>query len=235
MKTRRIMATLMGTLAVTLAAIGVVGSSVAAPPGFPLAKQSQHAGHEAADPAAGKPAPTTTAAPVTRSEPALPEAVAVEARSNNGKQQSLGEALKQPHGQSPAQANSGGGSQQSLGEALRQPHGIAVAGVTPEGKGVNNGTTKQAPGLKMRELARGEQDAGINDAARTGGCAPGYGDGRSCLPVAPPSAAGHAGHGAKAAWTCEELLTLFPQGIPLQVRGTDPLGLDKDGNGIACA
>ncbi|KNC19803.1 hypothetical protein AC792_03860 [Arthrobacter sp. RIT-PI-e] len=131
--------------------------------------------------------------------------------------------------------NNGKGKPQSLGEALAKPHGIAAAGVGPAGPGVNKGTAKQAPGLQMRSLARGEQDAGVNDAARTGGCAPGYGDGRSCLPVAPPSAAQHSGHGAEIAWTCEELLTLFPEGIPLQVPGTDPLGLDEDGNGVACA
>lgn len=135
----------------------------------------------------------------------------------------------------PAAGGNGNGRPQSLGEALAKPHGVAAGGVGPAGQGVNKGTTKQAPGLQMRSLARGEQDAGVNDAARTGGCAPGYGDGRSCLPVAPPSAAQHSAHGAKIAWTCEELLTLFPEGIPLQVPGTDPLGLDEDGNGIACA
>ncbi|MDF2048699.1 hypothetical protein [Arthrobacter sp. Cr_A7] len=143
--------------------------------------------------------------------------------------------MAQPHGVAAADAPPGIGKPQSLSEALAQPHGVAAAGVTPEGAGVNDGTTKQAPGHTLRTLTRGEQDAGVNDAARTGGCAPGYGDGRSCLPVAPPSAAQHAGHTVKVAWTCTELLTLFPQGIPLQVRGTDPLGLDEDGNGIACA
>ena len=128
----------------------------------------------------------------------------------------------------------GNGKQQSLGEALAKPHGIAAAGISPAGQGVDKNTTKQAPGLLGRVLKRGEQDAGVNDAARTGGCAPGYGDGRSCLPVAPPSSA-QATNGKKVAWTCQELLTLFPQGIPLQIRGTDPLRLDEDGNGIACA
>ena len=132
-------------------------------------------------------------------------------------------------------AGTGKDKTQSLREALARPHGVAAAGVSPEGAGVNNGTTKQATGLKLRSLAPGEQDAGVNDAARTGGCAPGYGDGRSCLPVAPPSAAEHAGHNMKVPWTCSELLTLFPKGIPLQIRGVDPLGLDEDGNGIACA
>jgi hypothetical protein len=129
----------------------------------------------------------------------------------------------------------GNGKPQSLGEALAKPHGVAAGGVSPAGSGVDKSITQQAPGLPMRVLARGEQDAGVNDAARTGGCAPGYGDGRSCLPVSPPSAAEHAEHGMKVNWTCEELLTLFPEGIPLQVRGTDPLRLDEDGNGIACA
>lgn len=129
----------------------------------------------------------------------------------------------------------GKGKPQSLGEALAKPHGVAAGGVSPAGAGVNKGATKQAPGLQLRSLSRGEQDAGVNDAARTGGCALGYGDGRSCLPVSPPSAAQHAGHGKKVRWTCEELLTLFPEGIPLQVRGNDPLRLDEDDNGIACA
>ena len=139
-------------------------------------------------------------------------------------------------GDKPGNGNgNGNGKAQSLGDALAKPHGIAAGGVGPVGDGVNKGTTKQAPGLLGRVLKRGEQDAGVNDAARTGGCAPGYGDGRSCLPVAPPSAAQQPGNGPKVRWTCEELLTLFPQGIPLQVRGTDPLRLDEDGNGIACA
>ncbi|MBD1537741.1 hypothetical protein HC749_06090 [Arthrobacter sp. S13_S34] len=246
MKKRSVLAAGLTALAVTLGVSGVIGASVAATGNASL---SNHASHQKAGaqsgassapsaappPAAGQstgsPAPGASEANVAP----LPDVSSVKARPGKGKQQSLGEALAQPHGVAASGPRPGNGKQQSLGEALLKPYGVPVAGVTPEGRGVNDGTTKQATGLKMRSLARGEQDAGVNDAARTGGCAPGYGDGRSCLPVAPPSAAQHAGHGVKVAWTCTELLTLFPKGIPLQVRGTDPLGLDEDGNGIACA
>lgn len=237
MKKRRMLAAGMAALAATLGVIGIVGASVAAPGGSPAATHSQHsthAQHGASSAPAAAPAAAAPAAPAT-DVMALPDVASVGARPGNGKQQSLGEALAQPHGVASDGVRPGNGKARSLGEALAQPHGVAAAGVTPEGAGVNDGTTKQATGLRMRSLERGEQDAGVNDAARTGGCAPGYGDGRSCLPVAPPSAAEHAGHNVKVAWTCKELLTLFPQGIPLQVPGTDPLGLDEDGNGIACA
>lgn len=252
MKKRSILAA--GIVATSIGVSGVIGVSVAAPGTVTSASLSQHSMHDgtvqngiSSPPAAGSTArggtPTNPSVP-NGSDAAhaqevsvgpLPDVAAVPARPGNGKPQSLSEALSQPHGVAAAENPSSNGKGQSLREALSQPHGVAAAGVTADGAGVNNGTTKQASGLAMRSLARGEQDAGVNDAARTGGCAPGYGDGRSCLPVAPPSAAQHAGHGVKVPWTCTELLTLFPQGIPLQVRGTDPLGLDEDGNGIACA
>jgi hypothetical protein len=252
MKKRNMLAAGMFALASSLGVSGVIVASVAAPGDDPITNRSQHSTHAtgvqndassalAAAPAApvgppsGQPAPGggDRAPGQAASVAPLPDVASVDARRSNGKPKSLSEALAQPHGVAAAGAPSGNGK--SLSDALAQPHGAAASGVTPDSAGVNNGTTKQASGLAMRSLARGEQDAGVNDAARTGGCAPGYGDGRSCLPVAPPSAAQHAGHNVKVAWTCTELLTLFPQGIPLQVRGTDPLGLDEDGNGIACA
>jgi hypothetical protein len=237
MKKRRTLAAGMVALASTLGLIGMVGTSVAAPGDSPAATHSQHSTHAQAGGQGGASSTTNPASNGTTpaAASALPDVASVGARPGNGKQQSLSDALAEPHGVASADNGPGNGKQQSLSDALAQPHGPAAAGVTPERAGVNDGTTKQASGLAMRSLVRGEQDAGVNDAARTGGCAPGYGDGRSCLPVAPPSAAQHAGHNIKVAWTCTELLTLFPQGIPLQVRGTDPLGLDTDGNGIACA
>jgi hypothetical protein len=253
MKKRSMLAAGVFALASSLGVSGVIVASVAAPGNDPVVNRSQHSTHAqsgvqndassalVAGPAAPVGPPSGQRGPggadrapgQAASVAPLPDVASVDARPGNGKPKSLSEALAQPHGVAAVGAPSGNGK--SLGEALAQPHGAAASGVTPDSAGVNNGTTKQAPGLGMRSLARGEQDAGVNDAARTGGCAPGYGDGRSCLPVAPPSAAQHTGHNVKVAWTCKELLTLFPQGIPLQIRGTDPLGLDEDGNGIACA
>lgn len=247
-------------LATTLGVSGVVGAIVAGPGDASVAAHSNHStgvqtGVQGGDPSAPADTPAT-AAPAAAVPGAVAPAAAKPAEvisptpdrpapggpasdrpAPGGSAGAPGQEAKVAPLPDVASAGDrpGNGKAKSLGEALAQPHGVAAAGVTPEGAGVNDGKTKQAPGLALRPLARGQQDAGVNDAARTGGCAPGYGDGRSCLPVAPPSAAQHPGHGAKIAWTCEELLTLFPQGIPLQVPGTDPLGLDEDGNGIACA
>ncbi|MDE8667812.1 hypothetical protein PY310_04360 [Pseudarthrobacter sp. H3Y2-7] len=240
MKKRRMMAALMA-IATTLGVSGVVAARVAVAGDVPVATHSHHSTAVQTSLPSGVPSAPAAAPPAALSAQgaapaaALPDVASIGDPPGKGKAQSLGEALRQPHGLASVGAEPGDGKPQSLSEALRKPHGVAAAGVTPEGAGVNDGTTKQAADLPMRSLARGEQDAGVNDAARTGGCAPGYGDGRSCLPVVPPSAAQHAGHNVQVVWTCEELLTLFPQGIPLQVRGVDPLGLDKDGNGIACA
>lgn len=247
MKKPNILVAAMVALAATLTVSGLVGVSEVAPADAPVATHSQHSINvpsNAHSDATSVPTAGSAAADSTASSPdvsAAPSAAAVGPPSSRpapgGSAGAPGEEVWVAP--LPDVASDGArpenGKPQSLSEALAQPHGVAAAGVTPEGAGVNDGTTKQAPGLTLRPLARGEQDAGVNDAARTGGCAPGYGDGRSCLPVAPPSAAQHAGHNVEVVWTCEELLTLFPQGIPLQVRGVDPLGLDKDGNGIACA
>ena len=55
------------------------------------------------------------------------------------------------------------------------------------------------------------------------GCATGYGEVTQCVPARAPG-------GGET--TCAYVVTVFPKGIA--VTGTDTLGLDADGNGIAC-
>lgn len=72
---------------------------------------------------------------------------------------------------------------------------------------------------------------------QTGGCVPGYGEGGQCLPVVPPSHQAHSMPGVDPTtlWTCEEVWTLFPDGIKVQDIGIpDPLQFDRDGDGVAC-
>ena len=227
-------------LAATFGVSGMVGVSGVTPGDAPVATHSLHSSEVQADARRGGSSASPTAP--TAAAPSSATSAADRPAKGSGSGKSAGTPGQEVRvaplpdvASDVARQVKGKGKPLSLSEALARPHGVAAAGVSPAGVGVNNGTTKQAPGLKLRSLAPGEQDAGVNDSALTGGCAPGYGDGRSCLPVAPPSAAKHAGHNMKVPWTCKELLTLFPKGIPLQVPGVDPLGLDEDGNGIACA
>lgn len=141
--------------------------------------------------------------------------------------------------------------QTSLGEAANRPHVKPAVpkkqpgkvdgsvGVNPDAAGVNGGNKKQAAGVKGKVLRPVRPEQVLSDASRSGGCTPGYGGNGECLPVVPPSHASHAGHDMAGAWTCAEVRTLLPDGIAVQkpnatARKKDRLGLDSNGDGIAC-
>jgi hypothetical protein len=76
-----------------------------------------------------------------------------------------------------------------------------------------------------------------------GGCRTEYGEDGQCLTVVPPSLAEHAADMRAAGldpaamahpWTCTEVRALFPDGIAVRAPGIDPLGLDADGDQLAC-
>lgn len=85
--------------------------------------------------------------------------------------------------------------------------------------------------------------AGAGFGTGLGGCHDRYGSDGQCLPVIPPSQAGHAREMLAAGldpstmshpWSCAELRSLFPDGIAVRTPPEDPLLLDSDGDGIAC-
>jgi hypothetical protein len=146
---------------------------------------------------------------------------------------------------------------QTLAEAVAQPHGIAAgdkvlreARVRPriakpgkEGKAVNNGSHKQATKVPMDDLkSRNEEkvkaDKQLGKSSRTGGCEPGYGDGKSCLPISSPTEtrlnAAMPDMLHEVPWTCAEVRQVFPNGITLQNKQNDPQKLDRNGDGTGC-
>ncbi|MDP9394679.1 MAG: hypothetical protein M3Q27_10725, partial [Actinomycetota bacterium] len=83
-------------------------------------------------------------------------------------------------------------------------------------------------------------DQVATDVSRAGGCAVGYGRGAACLPALPPEHPGHSA-GTPRIWTCSQVRDLLPQGIAVNrpqdgtaPAGVDPLGLDSDGDLVAC-
>lgn len=101
---------------------------------------------------------------------------------------------------------------------------------------VNEGKKDLAGGVPLRS-APGVKPKDIDPPSLTGGCVLGYGRGRQCLPVAPPS----QDFGEKVPWTCKELVTLFPNGIAVNrasdgipQAGVDPLKLDRNKDFTAC-
>jgi hypothetical protein len=103
-----------------------------------------------------------------------------------------------------------------------------ISTVRADAAGVNEGTKDQASGVKMRPVKPADS-AVVGEFGEFGGCTPGYGQGKQCLP--PASADGRP---AGQPWTCVEVVRLLPRGIRLDVRGVDPIGLDRNGDGIAC-
>lgn len=97
--------------------------------------------------------------------------------------------------------------------------------------GVNTGRTKPAKDVKGKKQ-RIDPDSVLEESSARGGCTAGYGGGEACLPVVPPSAAQHAGHGMTVRWTCAEARLTLPRGI--SVLGDDPLGLDTNRDRVAC-
>jgi len=76
-----------------------------------------------------------------------------------------------------------------------------------------------------------------------GGCTVEYGTNGQCLPVYPPSIAGHIQDMVDAGldpstmphnWTCDEVRQYFPSGIAVRQPGVDPQALDDDGDAMAC-
>lgn len=112
----------------------------------------------------------------------------------------------------------------------------SATGISPQAAGVNEGTKRQGAAVVMRpartDSAGDDRLAGV--AGATGGCTPGYGRGRACLPLTPLSVVRTGGLIAEARWTCAELRSLIPAGIRLDARGQDPLLLDRNGDGTAC-
>jgi len=135
----------------------------------------------------------------------------------------------------------------SLAEAMAQPHGAAHGdpihdanhevhqGVDPGAAGVDNGSKQQATavhtGPDLHPVQPGQLYAKGDYSA---GCTVGYGHGKECLPITPPSAGAMGMSVTQMPWTCPEVRTLLPKGIRLDVRGVDPAHLDTNGDGIAC-
>ncbi|WP_354216922.1 hypothetical protein [Arthrobacter sp. UYCo732] len=116
------------------------------------------------------------------------------------------------------------GSDGVVSEPVAKPHAI----VEPEARAVNDGKQGQAAGVKMRPAP--QVDVEKLKGTGNGGCVAGYGKPGQCLPAFPPS---HAAHGMDMPWTCEEMRTIFVDGITVE-RGKDTLKLDTNNDGVAC-
>lgn len=95
----------------------------------------------------------------------------------------------------------------------------------------------------LPERAAVAPDDVLPDATAPGGCLPEYGADGQCLPAVPPSLAKHVQDMKKAGldpssmphnWSCDELRTVFPEGITVRQKGQDPQQLDANGDGTAC-
>lgn len=130
------------------------------------------------------------------------------------------------------------GSPRAGQDPANQPAPSSLTIVARKGKpsdvqdpGVNTGKTKPAKGLRGERKPVKAADI-LQESSARGGCTAGYGSGSVCLPVVPPSAAAHAGHGMTIRWTCAEARLTLPQGI--EVTGTDQLKLDSNADRVAC-
>jgi hypothetical protein len=119
------------------------------------------------------------------------------------------------------------GSDGPVSEPVAKPHAI----VESEAQAVNDGQQGQAAGVKMRPAP--QVDVEKVKGTGNGGCVAGYGKPGQCLPALPPSHAAHAAHGMDMPWTCEEMRTIFVDGIAVE-RGKDTLKLDTNNDGVAC-
>lgn len=106
-------------------------------------------------------------------------------------------------------------------------------GLDDQAAGVNTGTKKVTRTGKPAKVAKPEDV--LAPLSNRGGCLPDYGKRGQCLPAVPPSHSAHADHNMSKAWTCAEVRIGYPDGIPLAKSLKDPLGLDADGNGVACS
>ncbi len=139
---------------------------------------------------------------------------------------------------------SGAPAPRTLAQALRAPHGPAAGdplwqgpareGVAPDAAGVDQGTKRQAGSVRLGPAAAVTPDQLLSAGDRSGACTIGYGRGRVCLPTTPPSAGQMGMSVLQMPWTCTEVRTLLPAGLPLNSRGNDPAHLDGNGDGTAC-
>lgn len=132
----------------------------------------------------------------------------------------------------------------TLAQAMSERHGQAAGdpvyvgkgrkGVDRDAEGVNAGTRKQAAGVKLGRGRPVTSEHLLSKGDRSGACTIGYGRGLQCLPTTPPSAGQMGMSVAQMPWTCTEVRTLLPEGLPLNKRGEDPANLDSNSDGLAC-
>lgn len=113
--------------------------------------------------------------------------------------------------------------QTSLSDAASQPRGIGARRLAGDLDGSGR------PDTDPRQV--------VGDAAtKSGGCVVAYGRPGQCLPEVPPSQAEHVAMGhMEPHWVCAEVRTIFPKGLKVRVKGADPLELDANRDGKACA
>ena len=124
------------------------------------------------------------------------------------------------------------GGASAVGAPPDEPPG---KGVRPQAAGVNEGTKRQASGVRMRPIEAGDPQRVLGTGGQYGGCTPGYGRGRACLPPTSRAAVAMGMTADAHPWTCRDVRELLPRGIGLDRQGADPLRLDTDGNGTACS
>jgi hypothetical protein len=130
--------------------------------------------------------------------------------------------------------------QRSLSDAAARPAPTGPAsgkidgsvGLNSDAAGVNNGSKSQAQGGNRAPVAKPEDV--LTEFSITGGCRIEYGPRGECLPYVPPSHVHHPDHDMDTAWECAEVRRIHPQGIGLKENGVDPLGLDANGDNVAC-
>lgn len=208
-----------GSSVIAGAVTGAAATSAAAPADAPATGSAapsatstggDHAGHA---PAASS---TPPAEPVTTAVPDDPDAAAADRR-----QVGLAEAA------GAAGAPSATGSATAAAPA-------ADRWIDADAAGVNEGTKQQAAGVVLAPATVVDPSQVLPSNGLTNGCVAGYGRGAQCLPQTPPSHAGHGVGDMSIYWTCAEARTLLPDGIVVDTPGTDPLGLDSNGDGTAC-
>lgn len=138
----------------------------------------------------------------------------------------------------------GAGAPTTLSQAMSERHGHAAGdplfaghsrrGVDADAAGVNEGRKKQASGVTVGPQSAVTPEQLLSQGDRSGACTIGYGRGMQCLPTTPPSAGRMAMSVVEMPWTCAEVRTLFPAGLPLNQQGVDPAHLDRNGDGTAC-
>lgn len=139
---------------------------------------------------------------------------------------------------------SGAPAPRSLAQAMAEQHGRAAGdsvfqgdarkGVDQDGREVNQGQRRQAAAVHLGPAAAVTPDQLLSQGDRAGACTIGYGRGLQCLPTTPPSAGRMGMSVEQMPWTCAEVQTVLPKGLPLNTPGRDPAHLDSNGDGIAC-